>query len=207
MEQGPAGPTRPHRGLPPPHMAPSRVRETPERAFFAVTCPCFWRSPPGESPNWGSPKTTTWIPQTRAPRVGRTDDAQAREPSIAASRGGKRAVQSPRGPTPMLSMNADTRARQPSANSSSSDVAAGTRQGNKPNCPAQIYSEISRAHFAFFHSLIGIIFPSGVSTSDPVVTIISPLKVTFCVRTAPLNNGEAPWSILYVSVAFGSSMV
>jgi hypothetical protein len=31
-------------------MAPSRVRETPERAFFAVTCPCFWRSV------WISPK-------------------------------------------------------------------------------------------------------------------------------------------------------
>jgi hypothetical protein len=40
------------------------VRATPERAFFAVTCRCFWRSPRNE--------------------------AQAREPSIAASRGGKR---------------------------------------------------------------------------------------------------------------------
>ena len=41
-----------------------------------------------------------------------------------------------------------------------------------------------------FHSLIGMISPSDVFTGDPVVVSISPLKTTFCLRTAPSNAGD-----------------
>ena len=53
-------------------------------------------------------------------------------------------------------------------------------------------SPIRKIYLAFFHSLTGVIAPAGVITSDAVNTIMSPVKLTFCVRIVPSNNGDEP---------------
>jgi hypothetical protein len=50
--------------------------------------------------------------------------------------------------------------------------------------------ETNTFNLARFHSLIGMISPSDVLTGDPVVISLSPLKTTFCLRTAPSNAGD-----------------
>ena len=51
-------------------------------------------------------------------------------------------------------------------------------------------------YFAFFHSLTGDIVPCGVLTSEPVVVMMSPLKLIFCARTTPSNTGLVACSTL-----------
>ena len=65
----------------------------------------------------------------------------------------------------------------------------------------------SRAYFAGFHLLTGIIVPSGVFTSEPVHVMTSPLNEIFCVRTLPLKRGEAARSTFHMSTISASLTV
>jgi len=50
----------------------------------------------------------------------------------------------------------------------------------------------SNPYFSRFHSLTERMSPSPVFTGEPVVTSVSPLKESFCVRVALSKVGDAP---------------